>query len=101
MPEFGCVSALCYIKPPHKCEFDAFYKFSTCSMWIREAQVLFKIKYAPIPKNYKLFGMPHISNVLEKNRFVDSEDTWTMKDNSKKKDLGFILQRLVQVQVRD
>lgn len=62
-------------------------------MWIREAQVLFKIEYASIPKNDKLFGMPHISNVLEKNGFVDSEDTWTMKDNSKKRRFRFYTSR--------
>lgn len=33
--------------------------------------------------------MPYISNVVEKNGFVDSEDTWTMRDNSKKKKFRF------------
>lgn len=47
-------------------------------MWIWEAQVLVKIDYGSIPKNDKLFGMPYISNVLEKNGIADSEDTWTM-----------------------
>lgn len=54
-------------------------------MWIQEAQVLFQIEYASMLKNYKLFGLPYISNALEINGFIDSEDTWTMKDNSNKK----------------
>lgn len=54
-------------------------------MWAQEAQVLFKNPCTSIRKNHKRFHMPHISNVLKKNWFIDNEDSWTKTDNSKKK----------------
>lgn len=67
------------------------YKFRPCSMWIWEAQVLFE--YASIPKNDKFLVCLISQMFLKKNRFVGSEDTWTMKDNSKKKRFRFCTSR--------
>lgn len=85
VPELGCVKTLCYVKPPHKSESDTSLQIQALQHVGSRSSILFKKAYTSIPKNHKLFHMPHISNVLEKNQFTDKEDSQTKKDNSKKK----------------
>ena len=68
--------------------FMRLYKFRPCSMWIWEAQVSFA--YASIPKNTKLFGMPCISNVLEKTGLLIVRILGPWRIILRKKDLDSI-----------
>lgn len=62
-----------------------FYKVRPCSMWIWGGQVLFKIEYDSIPKNWNNFVCLIPQIVLKKNGFVVNEDSRTTKHNSTKK----------------